>query len=181
MTPPNPGTFARMARNMFRGPGREAWDLSLLKDWKPAERVKIQFRAEFFKCTQPAKLCEPLRSELHVRTSGSFESGAIWLLVRDARRARCQSCDWHCWSAKYPVGNEGDLLAAREHSGGRISQANRKTDSKISLRNDEERASSSSFAAPQRKSQGLYRNEPLREFTLLPDRRARDSSGRVGA
>jgi hypothetical protein len=48
MTPPDPGAFGSMGRNIFRGPGLEAWDLSLVKDWKVAERFKIQFRGEFF-------------------------------------------------------------------------------------------------------------------------------------
>ena len=48
MTPPDHATFGSMGRNIFRGPGLEAWDLSLVKDWKVAERFKIQFRGEFF-------------------------------------------------------------------------------------------------------------------------------------
>jgi hypothetical protein len=59
MTPPNPGTFGSMARNMFHGPGLEAWDLSLLKDWKPVERVKIQFRAEFFNVLNHPNFANP--------------------------------------------------------------------------------------------------------------------------
>jgi hypothetical protein len=59
MTPPDPGTFGSMARNMFRGPGLEASDLSLLKDWKPAERVKIQFRAEFFNVLNHPNFANP--------------------------------------------------------------------------------------------------------------------------
>jgi hypothetical protein len=59
MTPPHPGTFASLARNMFRGPGLEAWHLSLLKDWKPAERAKIQFRAEFFKVLNQPNFANP--------------------------------------------------------------------------------------------------------------------------
>jgi hypothetical protein len=59
MTPPNPGTFGSMERNIFRGPGLEAWDLSLLKDWKPVERVKIQLRAEFFNVLNHPNFANP--------------------------------------------------------------------------------------------------------------------------
>jgi hypothetical protein len=48
MTPPNPGSFGSMGRNIFRGTGLKAWDLSVVKDWKLAERLKLQFRGEFF-------------------------------------------------------------------------------------------------------------------------------------
>lgn len=48
MTPPDPGTFGTMRRNLFRATALQAWDLSLVKDWKFAERMKLQFRGEFF-------------------------------------------------------------------------------------------------------------------------------------
>jgi hypothetical protein len=48
-----------MTRNLFRGPDLEAWDLSLHKDWKPAERVKIPFRAEFFNVLNQPNFANP--------------------------------------------------------------------------------------------------------------------------
>ena len=53
MTPPAPGTFGSMGRNIFRGTGLKAWDLSLVKDWKFAERVRLQFRGEFLAAPAP--------------------------------------------------------------------------------------------------------------------------------
>jgi hypothetical protein len=48
MTPPEPGTFGTMSRNMFRGPGYRNWDFSLVKTWLIRERFAVQFRGEFF-------------------------------------------------------------------------------------------------------------------------------------
>ena len=48
MTPPEPGTFGTMGRNLFRGPGYRNWDFSLIKTWTIRERFAIQFRGEFF-------------------------------------------------------------------------------------------------------------------------------------
>ena len=48
MTPPEPGTFGTMGRNLFRGPSYRNWDFSLVKTWSIRERFSIQFRGEFF-------------------------------------------------------------------------------------------------------------------------------------
>ena len=48
MTPPEPGSFGTMGRNLFRGPSYRNWDFSLVKTWSIRERFSIQFRGEFF-------------------------------------------------------------------------------------------------------------------------------------
>jgi hypothetical protein len=48
LTPPAPLTFGNMGRNIFRGPAFREWDFSIAKIWKLSERVKMQFRGEFF-------------------------------------------------------------------------------------------------------------------------------------
>ncbi len=48
ITPPAPGTFGNMGRNIFRGPSFRNWDFSISKVWKFNDRVKMQFRGEFF-------------------------------------------------------------------------------------------------------------------------------------
>lgn len=48
ITPPAPGTFGNMGRNIFRGPPFREWDFSVSKIWKLNERVRMQFRGEFF-------------------------------------------------------------------------------------------------------------------------------------
>jgi len=48
MTPPAPGTFGKMGRNIFRDTGFHNVDLSLSKGFKFGEKVKAQFRIETF-------------------------------------------------------------------------------------------------------------------------------------
>ncbi len=43
-----PGTPGNLGRNIIRGPKLFNMDLSVLKDTKLTERLKLQFRAEFF-------------------------------------------------------------------------------------------------------------------------------------
>jgi len=45
---PAPGTFGTCAPNKFHGPGIQMVDLSLFKQFMITERVRFQFRAEFF-------------------------------------------------------------------------------------------------------------------------------------
>ncbi len=45
---PAAGTFGNLGRNTFFGPNFRQVDLSLLKDFRVSERVKVQYRAEFF-------------------------------------------------------------------------------------------------------------------------------------
>ena len=59
MTPPDAGTFGTMPRNLFRGPGLEAWDLSVVKDWRLTEKAKLQFRAEFFNVLNHPNFANP--------------------------------------------------------------------------------------------------------------------------
>jgi len=48
ITPPADYTQGTMRRNIFRGPDFTNWDFSVSKMWKLNERVKLQFRGEFF-------------------------------------------------------------------------------------------------------------------------------------
>ncbi|HEX9112394.1 MAG TPA: carboxypeptidase-like regulatory domain-containing protein [Terriglobales bacterium] len=48
LTPPAPGTFGAMGRNIFRDTGFKNVDLSVAKNFKWGERFGAQFRAEFF-------------------------------------------------------------------------------------------------------------------------------------
>jgi hypothetical protein len=43
-----PGTFGSSSKNILRGPRMFNTDLSLLKNFKLAERASLQFRSEFF-------------------------------------------------------------------------------------------------------------------------------------
>ncbi|MGB9234748.1 MAG: TonB-dependent receptor [Terriglobales bacterium] len=48
LTPPNPGAFGSMGRNVVRGPDYADWDFSLIKTFRFRERASIEARAEFF-------------------------------------------------------------------------------------------------------------------------------------
>ncbi|MGA9474609.1 MAG: carboxypeptidase regulatory-like domain-containing protein [Terriglobales bacterium] len=48
MTPPEPGEFGNMRRNVVRGPAYVDWDFSVIKTFKFHERLHLEARAEFF-------------------------------------------------------------------------------------------------------------------------------------
>ncbi len=48
ITPPEPGQFGNMGRNVFVGPPFKNWDMSVTKAWNLSERMKLQLRGEFF-------------------------------------------------------------------------------------------------------------------------------------
>ncbi len=48
ITPPAPGAFGNMRRNMVYGPGFLNLDFSVIKDFKLGERFSLQLRGEFF-------------------------------------------------------------------------------------------------------------------------------------
>ena len=64
MIPPALGTFGTMGRNLFRGPRFYNWDFSLVKDTRLTERVRLQFRAEFFNILNHPQFANPEASTL---------------------------------------------------------------------------------------------------------------------
>jgi outer membrane receptor protein involved in Fe transport len=46
--PPNNYPFGNLGRNALRGPGFEQWDLGVNKTFRITERLRLQFRSEFF-------------------------------------------------------------------------------------------------------------------------------------
>jgi len=46
--PPANAPFGNVGRNAFRAPGLEQWDLGVTKNFSVTERVRVQFRSEFF-------------------------------------------------------------------------------------------------------------------------------------
>jgi hypothetical protein len=56
---PAPFTYGNSARNLLFGPGQVVFDVSLLKDTAITERVKAQFRAEFFNMPNHANFQNP--------------------------------------------------------------------------------------------------------------------------
>lgn len=59
MTPPAPGTFGQMGRNLFRDAGFKNWDFSLDKTWKWRERYSAQFRGEVFNILNHPNIANP--------------------------------------------------------------------------------------------------------------------------
>ncbi len=45
---PSPGSFGNVGRNTMQGPGYQVWDFSLFKNFQISERMKLEFRSEFF-------------------------------------------------------------------------------------------------------------------------------------
>lgn len=56
---PPAGTYGNLGRNTLRGPGLTELDLSVLKDTTLSERIKLQFRAEFFNVLNHANFATP--------------------------------------------------------------------------------------------------------------------------
>ena len=59
MTPPAPGTFGLMGRNLFRDSGFNNWDFSVDKMWKWHDRYGAQFRGEFFNIINHPNIANP--------------------------------------------------------------------------------------------------------------------------
>ena len=59
MTPPAPGTFGLMGRNLFRDAGFKNWDFSLDKMWKWRDRYSAQFRGELFNILNHPNFANP--------------------------------------------------------------------------------------------------------------------------
>jgi hypothetical protein len=59
MTPPLPGHFGNLGRNVFRDRGFDNLDLSITKAWKFKERLTAQFRAEAFNVLNHPNFANP--------------------------------------------------------------------------------------------------------------------------
>jgi hypothetical protein len=59
ITPPAPGTFGNMRRNVVYGPGFVNLDFSVIKDFKFGERFSLQLRGEFFNILNHPNFADP--------------------------------------------------------------------------------------------------------------------------
>ena len=59
---PAPGTFGNAAKGALRGPNYWTWDMGLLKNFQVAERLNLQFRAEYFNVFNRVNLNDPSAS-----------------------------------------------------------------------------------------------------------------------
>jgi hypothetical protein len=51
--------FGNLARNVFRGPGQQNWDFSLIKNFKLTERQNLRFTTDFFNMWNHANFANP--------------------------------------------------------------------------------------------------------------------------
>jgi hypothetical protein len=59
MIPPSLGSFGNMGRNLFPDSGFKSFDLSVAKNWHLGERMRAQFRAEFFNILNHPNFANP--------------------------------------------------------------------------------------------------------------------------
>jgi hypothetical protein len=70
------GTVGNSGRGMFRGPGQWNLDFSLFKDFPITERVKTQFRTEFFNLFNHANFADP-NTSLDSSSFGQISSTSV--------------------------------------------------------------------------------------------------------
>ena len=71
---PTPFTYGNMARNALFNPGDIVFDVNLVKDFQIVERVKTQFRAEFFNLPNHVNLGGPATNISTATTIGKITS-----------------------------------------------------------------------------------------------------------
>ena len=71
---PAPFTYGNMARNALFAPGDIVFDVSFLKNFSIVERVKSQFRAEFFNFPNHTNLGGPATNISTPSTIGKISS-----------------------------------------------------------------------------------------------------------
>lgn len=81
-----PGTFGTSPRNFLRGPGAINFDLSAVKNIPISERVRAQFRAEFFNAFNHANLSNPFATANSASRFGRIESASDPRIIQLALR-----------------------------------------------------------------------------------------------
>lgn len=72
---PGQFTFGNSGINILRGPGLVNWDAGLFKNFRLRERLRLQFRAEFFNATNTAHFGNPTVN-IQSPTAGKILSAA---------------------------------------------------------------------------------------------------------
>ena len=89
MTPPTPGTFGTMGRNIFRDSGFRDWDLSVFKNFTWKERYNAQFRLEMFNILNHPVFANPYGASGGFSGGNNDPSSAGWLRRRDRNSRHC--------------------------------------------------------------------------------------------
>jgi hypothetical protein len=74
---PAPGTYGNTGRNVFYGPGLATTDLSLAKNTAISEKLRAQFRAEFFNIFNRANFGSPNAVIFTSATGGSSPTAGV--------------------------------------------------------------------------------------------------------
>jgi len=82
---PTPGTWGDLGRGIYNGPGLAELDISLFKNMTFSERIRAQFRAEFFNLTDRTNLGTPT-STVFSGTSPNPSAGLITTLTTTPRQ-----------------------------------------------------------------------------------------------
>ena len=76
--PPADGSFGNSGRAPFRQPSRHQWDITLSKNFRPTERVRMQFRADFINAfNQRQWLADPLSNGIDNTCTTSVTSCTV--------------------------------------------------------------------------------------------------------
>src|SRR5262249_6592801 len=84
---PRTGTFGNMGRNSLSGSGINKWDLSLFKNFRWSESVRIQFRSEFFNAFNHPSF-STVGTSLNTTAAGVNPNLNNFAIVTDTRDAR---------------------------------------------------------------------------------------------
>jgi hypothetical protein len=82
------GSFGNLGRNTMRGPGYQIWDFSVFKNFQISERMKLEFRSEFFNVFNHANLQfakSGPQNSINTTTFGTPEFGFL-TAARDPRQ-----------------------------------------------------------------------------------------------
>jgi hypothetical protein len=81
---PAVGTWGNLGRGTLRGPGLAALDMSLFKSFRVSERIRVQFRSEFFNLLNHTNLGTPNA----IAFSGAAASSSAGLITTTATTSR---------------------------------------------------------------------------------------------
>jgi hypothetical protein len=76
LLPQAAGTFGNSGRNIFRDTGFHNLDMSISKNWKFAERLTMQFRAEMFNVTNHPNFANPFGGTTGQGAGGTADPSA---------------------------------------------------------------------------------------------------------
>jgi hypothetical protein len=77
--------FGNLARNVFRGPGQQNWDFSLIKNFKLSERQNLRFTTDFFNMWNHANFANPTVTDVETISPSNSPFGKITSLVGTPR------------------------------------------------------------------------------------------------